>query len=214
MTRASPEWEEQPDDALKARDPAEEAPRATAQDDVDDVVTVGDLVSGAQRALDRAGTTARRWVDRGRFRKVRVSRNGKAVMPDIPVAAVAAAEAATFYSVGMAGFSRVLAAHIGAKLLFDIEIVNEADRYFHVGVERFLEGDLERAEDALLRAVHIDDTHAAAYLQLGVLYRMRREIERARPVLERAVRLDPAGDFGRKAGDILRALDDTGARLG
>lgn len=210
MSRSAPEWEERPEDALEAREVAEDAPPAATGEDPDDVVTVGDLVSGAQRALGRAGTTARRWVDRGRYRKVRVSRNGKAVVPDIPVAVAAAAEAATFYSVGMAGFSRVLAAHIGAKLLFDIEIVNEADRYFNVGVERFLEGDLERAEDALLRAVHIDDTHAAAYLQLGVLYRMQRQPDRARPVLERAVRLDPAGDFGRKAGDILRALDPAG----
>jgi len=173
----------------------------------DDVVTVGDLVQGAQKAVSTAGSTARRWVDRGRYRKVRVSRHGKPVMPDLPVAAVAAAEAATLYSVGAAGFARVLAAHISAKFLFDIEIVNEADRYFNVGVERFLEGDLERAEDALLRAVHVDDTHAAAYLQLGVLYRMRRDLDRARPVLERAVRLDPAGELGRKAGDILRALE-------
>lgn len=202
MTEA-PRWEE-PDDALEPRE-ADDRPSPAPPPD-DDVVTVGDLVSGASRALSNAGASARRWVDRGRYRKVRVSRHGKAVMPDIPVAAVAAAEAATFYSVGAAGFARVLAAHIGAKLFFDIEVVNEADRYFNVGVERFLEGDLERAEDALLRAIRIDDTHAAAYLQLGVLYRMWRDLDRARPLLERAVRLDPAGELGRKAGDILRAI--------
>lgn len=206
MASRGPQWEE-PEEALKPRPSGEDVvPEDAGSDPADEVVTVGDLVEGAQRAFQRAGTTARRWVDRGRYRKVRVSRNGKSVIPDIPVAAVAAAEAATFYSVGMAGFARVLAAHIGAKMLFDIEIVNEADRYFSVGVERFLEGDLDRSEDALLRAVHIDDTHAAAYLQLGVLYRMRGDVDRARPVLERAVRLDPAGEFGRKAGDILRAI--------
>ena len=75
-----------------------------------------------------------------------------------------------------------------------------------MGVERFLEGDLERSEEALLKAGRIDDTHAQAYLQLGVLYRMRGEVEPALQVLERARRLDDAGEVGRKAGDNIREL--------
>ena len=167
-------------------------------------LTVGDLVEGAKQAVDTVGVTARRLVDQGRYRKVRISRKGKPVMPDIPIAAVAAVEAASLYT---AGFARVVAANVGARFLFDIEVVNEADKYFKTGVERFLEGDLERAEKALLKAVRIDDTHAEAYLQLGVLYRMQNESEKARPVLERARALDDAGEIGRKAGDILRALE-------
>jgi tetratricopeptide (TPR) repeat protein len=166
-------------------------------------MTVGDLVDGASNALGAVGTTARRWIDRGRYRKVRISRKGKQVLPDIPVAALAAVQAASLYG---AGFARVLAVNVGARFLFDVEVVNEADKYFAVGVERFLEGDLERAEEALLKAVRIDDTHAQAYLQLGVLYRMRGEVDKAKAVLERARRLDDAGEVGKKAGDILRAL--------
>ena len=167
-------------------------------------LTVGDIVEGARVAYDTVGTTAKRIVDQGRYRKVRISRKGKPVLPDIPIAAVAALEAASLYT---AGFARVVAANVGARFLFDIEVVNEADRYFKTGVERYLEGDLERAENALLKAVRIDDTHAEAYLQLGVLYRMQQAPEKARPVLERARALDDAGEIGRKAGDILRALD-------
>ncbi len=167
-------------------------------------MTVGELVENAKDAIGVVGTTARRLVDQGRYRKVRISRKGKPVLPDIPVAAVAAVEVASIYT---AGFARVLAANVGARFLFDIEVVNEADKYFQTGVERFLEGDLERAEKALLKAVRIDDTHAGAYLQLGVLYRMQNESEKARPVLERARALDETGEIGRKAGDILKALD-------
>ncbi len=170
-------------------------------------VTVGELLDGARSALESAGTSARRLLDRGRYRKVRISRKGKQVLPDIPLAAVAAAEAASLYG---AGFARVLAANIGARFLFDVEVINEADKYWQVGVERFLEGDLERAEQALLKAVRIDDTHARGYLQLGVLYRMRGDGERARQMLQRARRLDDAGEVGRKAGDILRALQADG----
>lgn len=178
------------DDALAAPEPA-------------GPMTVGDIVDGASNAIEAVGSTARRWIDRGRYRKVRISRKGKQLLPDIPVAALAAMEAASLYG---AGFARVLAVNVGARFLFDVEVVNEADKYFAVGVERFLEGDLERTEEALLKAVRIDDTHAQAYLQLGVLYRMRGEVEKARAVLERARRLDDAGEVGKKAGDILRAL--------
>lgn len=168
-------------------------------------LTVGDLVEGAVGAVGAVGAGARRFVDRGRYRKVRISRNGKQLLPDIPVAALAAVEAASLYG---AGFARVLAVNVGARFFFDVEVVNEADRYFAVGVERYLEGDLERAEEGLLKAVRIDDTHAEAYLQLGVLYRMKGDLEKARAVLERARRLDDAGEIGRKAGDILRAISE------
>jgi tetratricopeptide (TPR) repeat protein len=168
-------------------------------------LTVGDLVEQARSGLSRAGIEARRLVDRGRYRKVRISRNGKPVVPDIPLVAVAVAEAASLYG---AGFARVLAAHVGARFLFDIEVVNEADRFFKHGVERFLEGDWERAEESLLKSVKIDDCHAAAYLQLGVLYRLIHKPEQARSVLERACALDETGDVGRKAADILRVLED------
>lgn len=168
-------------------------------------MTVGDVIGGVGSAVDSVSTTARRWIDRGRYRKLRISRNGKAILPDIPVAALAAMEAASLYG---AGFARVLAVNVGARFFFDVEVVNEADKYFKMGVERYLEGDLERAEEGLLKAVRIDDTHAEAYLQLGVLYRMKGDTDKARAVLDRARRLDDAGEIGRKAGDILRALDD------
>lgn len=187
-------------DALSA------APHAEAPTELEArPVTVGDLVEGAAGAVEAVGSSARRLIDRGRYRKVRISRNGKQVLPDVPVAAMAALQAASLYG---AGFARVLAVNVGARFLFDVEVVNEADRYLAVGVERYLEGDLDRAEEALLKAVRIDDTHPQAYLQLGVLYRMRGELDKARPVLERARRLDDAGEVGKKAGDILKALGD------
>ena len=182
-----------------------DAPLTDFEEEKEDrAMTVGEVVDGASKALQVVGRNARRAVDAGRYRKVRISRNGKPVVPDIPLAVFAALEIA---SLAGAGLGRVIAANVGARFLFDIEVVNEADKYYKVGVERFLEGDLERAEQGLLKAAQIDDTYAAAYLQLGVLYRMQGKMEQARAVLERATFLDDAGEIGRKAGDILRALD-------
>ncbi len=166
-------------------------------------VTVGDVMDGAKDLVGNMATGIRRAVDKGRYRKIRVTRNGKQVLPDIPLAAAAAFEAASLYG---AGFARVLGVNVAARFLFDFEVVNEADKYFKAGTESFLEGDFERSEQSLLKAVRIDDTHAAAYLQLGVLYRLQGEVDKAEKVLERAHGLDDAGEIGKKANDILRQI--------
>jgi tetratricopeptide (TPR) repeat protein len=167
-------------------------------------VTVGDLAEGTKAVVDSIGTHARRLIDRGRYRKIRISRKGKQVLPDIPIAAAAALEAASMYG---AGIARVLAVNVGARFLFDVEIVNEADKYFERGKQALLDGDLDRAREALEKAVRIDDTHPGAFLQLGVMYRLKGEAEKARVMLLRARELDENGDVGRRAEEIIRALD-------
>lgn len=174
------------------------------RDDPQGPLTLGEIVDGANKMIDDVSTQARRLIDRGRYRKVRISRKGKPLLPDIPLAAVAAIEAASMYG---AGIARVLAVNVGARFLFDVEVVNEADKYFERGRQAVLDGDLERALEALEKAVRIDDTHAGAFLQLGVLFRLRGEGKRARPFLERARTLDENGEVGRRADEILSALD-------
>jgi tetratricopeptide (TPR) repeat protein len=167
-------------------------------------MTVGEVLDGARDALGAVAAGTRRWLGRGRHRKLRLTRHGKQVLPDIPLAAVAVAEAASLYGAGLA---RLLVVHLGARFLFDVEVVNDADRLWKEGLERFLEGDLEHAERALLEAVRMDDTHAPSFLQLGVLHRLRGEPERARRSLERACRLAGDSEVGRKARALLAALD-------
>lgn len=167
-------------------------------------LTIGDIADGVTNAAESLGTHARRLIDRGRYRKVRISRKGKQVLPDIPVAAAAALEAASMYG---AGIARVLAVNVGARFLFDVEIVNEADKYFERGKTALLDGDLDRAREALEKAVRIDDTHPGAFLQLGVLWRLRGEPENARAMLLRARELDENGEVGKRAEEILRALE-------
>lgn len=176
----------------------------TEGEEDDRALTVGDIADGIENAADSIATHAKRLIDRGRYRKVRISRKGKQVLPDIPIAAAAALEAASMYG---AGIARVLAVNVGARFLFDVEIVNEADKYFERGKQALLDGDLDRAREALEKAVRIDDTHAGAFLQLGVLFRLRSEAENARVMLLRARELDENGDIGRRADEILRALE-------
>lgn len=174
-------------------------------------LTVGELVDGTREAFESVASHARRLIDRGRYRKLRITRKGKAVLPDIPIAAAAALEAASLYGAGLA---RVLAVNVGARFLFDVEVINEADKYYERGKEALLDGDLDRACEALEKAVRIDDTHAGAFLQLGVLYRLRQHPEAARRMLSRARSLDENGEVGRRAEEILRALESREADRG
>lgn len=175
----------------------------------DGPVTLGELADGAKGVVGELGTHVKRLVDRGRYRKLRISRKGKQVLPDIPLAAVAAVEAASMYG---AGIARILAVNVGAKFLFDVEVVNDADGYYERGKAAVLDGDLERAAEALEKAIRIDDTHAGAFLQLGVLFRLRGDRARAIAMLQRAKALDENGDTGRRAEEILRALEGPSGR--
>jgi tetratricopeptide (TPR) repeat protein len=172
-------------------------------------MTVNEVIGGARGALDNVGRSARRLVNKGRYQKLRVSRNGKPVLPDIPIAAAAALEAASMYG---AGIARVLAVNVGARFLFDVDVVNEADDYLEAGRAALLDGDLETAHAALVRAVDMDDTHAEAFLQLGIVRRMRGDDPGAREAFGAAHRLDPVGAHGRRALDIIRAMDARAGR--
>lgn len=188
------------------------------EDDEDRPVTVGELIDGARGAASGVGQAvagaasdlggaARRLFDRGRYRKVRITRKGKQVLPDIPIAAAAAVQAASMYGGGIA---RVLAVNLGAKLLFDVDIINEADKYVAKAHASLLDGDVVRAREALATARRMDDRSAGVELLAGVIARLEGDPVRARAHLERAKALDPLGDNGKRAETILAALDGGG----
>jgi hypothetical protein len=177
----------------------------TVGDMLDGARGVGEAVAGAASGL---AASARRLVDQGRYKKVRISRKGKAVLPDIPVAAAAAMQAASMYGGGIA---RVLAVNLGAKLLFDVDIVNEADKYVAKANTSLLDGDVVRAKEALATARRMDDRHAGVEVLLGVIARLEGDAARARGHLERARALDPLGEFGKRAEGILASLEGGGA---
>ena len=77
-------------------------------------------------------------------------------------------------------------------------MVNEADKFLEIGRQALLDGDLETADEALHKAVRIDDTHPQAYLQLGVLQRLQGDDDSARALLKKA-RKDPSEEVRRRA---------------
>ena len=150
----------------------------------------------AQEAFENIKEQVQYWVARGRYSKVRIKRNGKQLGPDIPVAALLAFEAATFFG---AGILRGALMHVVGRVFFEVELINEAEEHHGEGVSLFLAGDLEGAQKCFEKAIAVDQRYAPAHLQMGVLCKVKNELEQAERAFEAAHRLDPEGATGQEA---------------
>ena len=164
---------------------------------------VGENVSEAMAQLKNQ---VQYWADRGRYNKVRIKRAGKPVLPDIPVGALMALEAATFF---WSGLLRGAVVNVVGRVLFEVELINEAEEHYKRGLEHFLAGDLADAAECLERALRIDERYPRAHLQLGVLRKVQGDRAAARKHFRAAVENDPGGDTGREAEIHLKKLDHT-----
>lgn len=153
-----------------------------------------------EKTLAKVREELTHWVNKGRYTKVRFKLRGKPILPDLPVAAVIAAEAVTFW---WAGLLRALLVTLGANAVLEMELVNDADREVARGREAFLAGDLERAMEAYRAALEMDRDNSAAHLSLGVAHKLRGEPDKAREMLQRAEQLDPQGPVGDEARRLL-----------
>lgn len=157
----------------------------------------------ASEAVSKLKRNVQYWVERGRYNKVRVKRNGKAVLPDIPVGALVAFEAATFFWTGLL---RAALVNVVGRAFFEVELINEADEHYRKGVEHFLGGDLLEAEQHLVKALRVDDRHAKAHLQMGVLRKVQGKRDTAKGHFERVIELAPKTDPAREAEVHLKKL--------
>ena len=161
--------------------------------------------ASAAEALAKLKDNVAYWVARGRYNKVRIKRGGKAILPDIPVGALVAVEAATFFWTGLL---RAALVNVVGRALFEVELVNEAEGFYRKGLEHFLAGDVADAEKLFAAALEIDDRFARAHLQMGVLRKVQGNAAAAVRHFERVVELDRHSDAGREAKVHLAKLRD------
>ena len=157
----------------------------------------------AASAVAKLKDNVQYWVARGRYNKVRIKRNGKAVLPDIPVGALFAVEAATFFWTGLL---RAALVNVVGRALFQVELISDAEEHYKKGLEYFLAGDLPDAETWLSRALDVDNRFVRAHLQMGVLRKMQGRSSDALAHFERVVLLDPRSDAGREAAVHVKKL--------
>lgn len=136
-----------------------------------------------EESLARLRESLDRWAKKGRYTKVRFKFRGKQLLPDLPLAAVVAAEGLTFY---WGGLLRALVFNLAGKTLFDVELVNDSEKQLARGKEALLSGELEKALEAFRAAVSMDVDNPRAHLNLGIAYRLKGETALARQALEQA----------------------------
>lgn len=193
----------QPEQLPPEHAPNSEPKRESARDDEAPRFNLEVAGESAQEAVQKLKKSVQYWVDRGRYNKVRIKRAGKPVLPDIPIGALVAFEAATFFWTGLL---RAALVNVVGRVFFEVELINEADEHYKKGVEHFLAGEMREAEQLLERALKIDERHAKTHLQLGVLRKVQGRTDDAKLHFARVLELAPNTDPGREAEVHLKKL--------
>src|SRR5262245_10616648 len=77
---------------------------------------------GVEQALSTLKDELVHWANKGRYTRVRFKFRGKQLLPDLPLAAVVAAEGLTFY---WGGILRALIVNLAGKSVLDVELIND-----------------------------------------------------------------------------------------
>jgi tetratricopeptide (TPR) repeat protein len=160
-----------------------------------------------EAALAKVGAELKHWANKGRYTRVRFKFRGKQLLPDLPLAAVVAAEGLTFY---WGGILRMLLVNVAGGSLLNVELVNDSERKVQAGKEALLSGDLEAALGHFRAALEMDRDSALASLNLGVALKLKGDREAARDALQKARKLDPQGGVGSEAERLLTTLTPPG----
>ena len=153
-------------------------------------------VSSLENAVRQGLTDLRDLANQGRYTKVRLKFRGKAFLPDLPLAAVVAAEGLTFY---WGGLLRALAVNVAGKSLLQVELVHDAQKKVADGKAALLRGELDVALATFREAVEMDRARAESHLNLGIALKLAGERDEARRAFQAARDLDPHGPVGAEA---------------
>jgi tetratricopeptide (TPR) repeat protein len=182
-------------------------PAAKPQDAKDKEVFGVEIEPGSiEKTLVRVRKELTHWVNKGRYTKVRFKLRGKPILPDLPVGAVIAVEAATFW---WAGLLRALLFTLGANVVLEVELINDADKEVARGKESLLGGDLDRAIEGFTKALEMDRDNAPAHLSMGIALKLQGNTAKARKFLEKTEQLDPDGTSGAEARRLLDQMNGT-----
>lgn len=143
------------------------------------------------------------WANKGRYTRVRFKFRGKQLLPDLPLAAVVAAEGLTFY---WGGILRALLMNVAGKTVLDVELVNDSEKRVQKGKEELLSGNLDAAMTNFREALAMDRDSVTAHLNLGVALKLRGDVEGARTSLQRAKALAKDGPLAAEADRLLQSL--------
>lgn len=148
------------------------------------------------------------WANKGRYTRVRFKFRGKQLLPDLPLAAVVAAEGLTFY---WGGILRTLLVNVAGGSVLNVEFINDSEKKVQKGKEELLSGNLDAALAQFREAIAMDRDNANAHLNLGVALKLKGDPDGARSALETARRLAKDGPVAAEAERVLQTLPQSAA---
>lgn len=160
-------------------------------------------------SLRQLGDRLKRLFDQGRYTKVRFTYKGKPLLPDIPLAAIVAAEGV---SLALAGPLRFLLVNLGMKSFIEVEFIHEASEKVREGQELFSAGEVDAAEAKYREALAMKAEDTSASYHLGVLLRVTGRRDEAIALLERAAK-DTEHPDAPKAAEALERMKRGGRTL-
>ncbi len=164
-----------------------------------------DVQPGAiDEALRKVTETLKQWANAGRYTKVRFKFRGKPLLPDLPLAAVVAAEGLTFY---WTGILRALLVNVAGRSVLDVELVNDSEQHLQKGKEELLAGEVDRAIAEFRTAIAKQHDNPRGHLNLGIALKLKGDRAGARAALEKAKGFDPEGAVGKEADRLLHGLN-------
>lgn len=143
------------------------------------------------------------WYKQGIINKVRLKYKGKAILPDIPLSYFMLVQVATFF---LTGVVRALAINLGAKVFFEVEMINDAEELLKKARDLYLDGELDEAVRLLEEVIRLDDRYSEAFLYLGIINKIRGDRSAASKHFLHAQKLDPHGKAGREAAKNLKKM--------
>jgi tetratricopeptide (TPR) repeat protein len=154
-----------------------------------------DLSEGFEGAFAKVTAQARDLMAKGQHTRVRIKFRGKQIA-EVPIAAVAAAEVASFWWFGPL---RVVFAHVVGKAVLEVEFVSNADQHVVEGRRWLQEGEMEKALAEFDKALGVDRRHSGAHLGRGIALKLRGDKAAAREAFQKAEECDPRSEAGREA---------------
>ena len=179
-------------------------PKAKPSDDTGATLPIDVQPGAIDEALRKVTDTLRQWANAGRYTKVRFKFRGKPLLPDLPLAAVVAAEGLTFY---WTGILRALLVNVAGRSVLDVELVNDSEAHVQKGKEELLSGEVDRAISEFRTAMAKQHDNPRAHLNLGIAMKLKGDRAGARAALEKARSFDVDGPVGKEAERLLQGLN-------
>jgi tetratricopeptide (TPR) repeat protein len=166
-------------------------------------VTLEINTNRAEESIRQAVERVQYWYKQGIINKVRLKYKGKAILPDIPLSYFMLVQVATFF---LTGVVRALAINLGAKVFFEVEMVNDAEEMLKKARDLYLDGELDEALRLLQEVIELDGRYSEAFLYMGIISKIKGDRAAASKYFLQAQKLDPHGKAGTEAAKNLKKM--------